>query len=1003
MFRSVIALICLLFFYPDVNSQSQLLYYKLKKGQTLRYEHVFEKTDTLTDVLPRENNRVVRNKKVKFLDFKVLGITSKGYKMSMQIVSSYNKTEYLQGYGGRPVRYETAFDSTGYSLVNFADQGREFVFEMDSRGKVLHIDGMEDFQNEVIQNIQSLGRQSLKTKIRYEYVLSRISEMYYLNLINDVFPDLSGLGDNQPGTRFELEISDHSIEILNSWNSPNSVQGRNRYNQEFSVTYDGKTQKWESDYGELFWDYEKSMPDSSISKKIGFQDMISVLWDLNNIYIGQFDIERLKPGPKGKTLSRYIGGYSGKERNTWIFGDIRGCDSCKAIVRFPGDGLVENESVYDINNQGEKLTITGDMPDGPGLVTIYFPKDLETFWSYKSDPRQIRLFVMPGDTIRFSVDLRKFGWNMVFEGKSWREQELLNSYVLGVSNMNMKINLQEIQFARKKFEEEKTIYSEEFRKWFDFEVSYEELEYRLNDMLTSSYYDPEYNPKDSLSVFFNFCNNYSGINSDAYKRFITRLVSVFAAVNGLPVYGNSYTIDLLETAGAILNGWDRYYVMARLTQARMQIFYTENTERYYKYFISEYKGSEFGNLLEEQWNRYSHLLPGSRIDRFDFTDYEGRKYNIRDFAGKLVVVAPSYHMPKEIRRDLPSLTDEQIKRLIGQQYKDVKTLSYYIGDEPVNKDSIREHKLETQIYVTDKKSVKMIREYFADRPDLIFTIDKDQRIATIRQRKAGGFPPMILNSWPQLEFEIDPPETVNRKLLWFTLIGLAFISGLLIIAMRIRNRYRLARQEIKRKMAELELDAVKSRMNPHFLFNSLSSIQNLVNGNEIEKANLYLAEFGELVRMILEQSSRDSISLAEEIETIRTYLELEKLRFPFNYKIDITDNIEEDKIEIPPLFIQPHIENAIIHALSQKGDGGELDIAFFLQGNDLIVHVDDNGPGLDKSTGSNGLGQGWKLTIQRVELLKNQWGEGISVEMKKRQGNPGMRVTFVIPLNKPLK
>ncbi len=1003
MNKSILTIIILLFFiYPDVNSQSQDFNYKFIKGQTLRFEHVFERIDTLTNVMPIQNNRVIKSQRTKFLDFKVMGVTNRGYKMSMSIASSYSKIKFLQGYGDQPDRFESAFDSTAYSLVNYADQGREFSFEMDSRGKVLLIEGIEDFQNEVIQKIHKLRRQSMQNKIRYEYILSRISEMYYLSLINDVFPDMSGLVKNQADTRFELDVSDRGLEMYNSWSNAGKNPSQILFTQEYAATVNGEVQNWQSSYGELFWNSEKSRPDSLVASKIDFHDLIGVLLDINNIFSYQINFIRRQPKLEGKTVCRCIGGYSGENQNAWIFGDIRGCDSCKAIVRFPSDGLVENESVYDINRQGEKLTITGDMPDGPGLVTIYFPEDLESFWSYKSDPRQIRFFVMPGDTIRFSVDLRKFGQNMEFQGISWREQVLLNSYVLGFSNMNMKINLEEIQHVREMYEKEKPKYSKDFQKWFEFEVLYEELKYRLNDILTRNYDVPDYNQKDSLTNFFRYCNNYNGINSIAYRKFITRLVTAFSTINGLPYYGNTYNIDLLETAGSLLTGWDRYYVLASLTQARMEKFYTEISERYYKFFISEYKGSEYGNMLEEQWCRYSHLLPGTTIDRFEFTDFEGKRYNIRDLAGTLLEVTPAYFMPKKQKNPgFPKFNDESIIVFLKNQQKDIKTLLYYIGDEPVNKDSIREYKFKNQIYVTDKKSVQRIREYFADRPDLMFTIDKDQRISTIRQSKMGGFPPANLQSWPQLDFEIDPPETVKRKLLWVSLLAVILIAGIILLLVKINSKNREQKLAMKRKMAELELGAVKSRMNPHFLFNSLSSIQNLVNGNEIEKANLYLAEFGDLVRKILDQSSRDHISLAEELETLKTYLELEKLRFPFRYSIKIDEEIQVDMIDIPPLFIQPHIENAIIHALSQMGDRGELDIAFDINERNLIVLVEDNGPGLYNGNASNGLGQGWKLTKQRVELLKEQWGDGISVEMQKKQGKPGIRVKFVIPLDKP--
>ncbi len=102
---------------------------------------------------------------------------------------------------------------------------------------------------------------------------------------------------------------------------------------------------------------------------------------------------------------------------------------------------------------------------------------------------------------------------------------------------------------------------------------------------------------------------------------------------------------------------------------------------------------------------------------------------------------------------------------------------------------------------------------------------------------------------------------------------------------------------------------------------SIASRIDIQNGKittgEIEKANLYLADFGDLVRSILDQSSKNQISLAEELETLRTYLNLEQLRFPFKYSITVEDSIIPERLEIPPLFIQPHVENAIIHGLKQ--------------------------------------------------------------------------------------
>ncbi len=119
-----------------------------------------------------------------------------------------------------------------------------------------------------------------------------------------------------------------------------------------------------------------------------------------------------------------------------------------------------------------------------------------------------------------------------------------------------------------------------------------------------------------------------------------------------------------------------------------------------------------------------------------------------------------------------------------------------------------------------------------------------------------------------------------------------------------------SKEEKKRRIIELELKAIRTQMNPHFLFNSLNSIQNLINKKEIKFANIYLTKFAELIRMILNNSEKQFITISEEIKAIRNYMELEKLRYNFDYEIYIDKNIEIYNIEVPAMLIQPFVENS---------------------------------------------------------------------------------------------
>jgi LytS/YehU family sensor histidine kinase len=212
----------------------------------------------------------------------------------------------------------------------------------------------------------------------------------------------------------------------------------------------------------------------------------------------------------------------------------------------------------------------------------------------------------------------------------------------------------------------------------------------------------------------------------------------------------------------------------------------------------------------------------------------------------------------------------------------------------------------------------------------------------------------------------------------------------------------------KVRIADLERSALQAQMNPHFIFNSLNSIQSYIANNENDKANRYLAKFSRLVRATLNNSRSGKISLEEEIEAVTHYLELEKMRFKekFDYDITIDDDIITSEIHLPPMLIQPYLENAIIHGLAQTRSKGRISLYYLLIGNYLVVTVTDNGIGIEQSKklkeGTKALHKSVGMTITqkrlemldednrdnkvRVEEVKDRLGEviGTKVEVKIR-------------------
>lgn len=166
---------------------------------------------------------------------------------------------------------------------------------------------------------------------------------------------------------------------------------------------------------------------------------------------------------------------------------------------------------------------------------------------------------------------------------------------------------------------------------------------------------------------------------------------------------------------------------------------------------------------------------------------------------------------------------------------------------------------------------------------------------------------------------------------------------------------------------QLELKTIYAQLNPHFVFNALSSIQGLINQQDIQGANNYLSDFARLMRESLTNSNKEEISLHEEIRGLETYLKLEQLRFGFAYQISLDDSIQRYDSSIPALLLQPLVENAVKHGVSTLGKDGRVDIHFDRNGDTMIVRIADNGKGFLSETPSTGFGL--KVTRDRIKLM----------------------------------
>jgi len=228
---------------------------------------------------------------------------------------------------------------------------------------------------------------------------------------------------------------------------------------------------------------------------------------------------------------------------------------------------------------------------------------------------------------------------------------------------------------------------------------------------------------------------------------------------------------------------------------------------------------------------------------------------------------------------------------------------------------------------------------------------------------------------------------------WYQTTLFKFIIGLLIISYlgfviylipSLRQKHKAKEELAKKEKLQLELKAIYAQLNPHFVFNALSSIQGLINKNDIEGANMYLSDFARLMRDTMTNNNKEQTSLNEEIITLETYLKLEQLRFGFKFEIK-TNDINIYETEIPSLLLQPLIENAVKHGVSSLKEDGFVSLLFSKTNSDMIVEIQDNGGGFVINEEVNGYGL--KLTRDRIKLL-NQIMNGQSIELLIKRNTP---------------
>ncbi len=258
--------------------------------------------------------------------------------------------------------------------------------------------------------------------------------------------------------------------------------------------------------------------------------------------------------------------------------------------------------------------------------------------------------------------------------------------------------------------------------------------------------------------------------------------------------------------------------------------------------------------------------------------------------------------------------------------------------------------------------------------------------------------------------------TAFWQTLWFRILALLLLGGIVYGVYRYRvNQFRKKeklKSEYEKKIANVEMSSLLAQMNPHFLFNSLNSIDSYIIRNESGKASEYLNNFARLMRLILQNSRSNYITLKDELEALELYMQMEGLRFrdKFEYSVKVGEGIDTSAIVIPPMLIQPYVENAIWHGLMHKHDGtkGKVEIIISTDDHKLKCVVQDNGIGRDKAeeikagkSGNRKRSMGMQITRDRIDMINKMYGSNTKVEITDLAdpgGKPaGTRVELTIP------
>lgn len=327
---------------------------------------------------------------------------------------------------------------------------------------------------------------------------------------------------------------------------------------------------------------------------------------------------------------------------------------------------------------------------------------------------------------------------------------------------------------------------------------------------------------------------------------------------------------------------------------------------------------------------------------------------------------------------LQSQALESLSALYEASHEPVKALATY-----------KKYLLLRDSVVNDEKRVEMAKKEAA------FEFEKKAALLDAGHSKAAAL----------ADAEIKKQQIIRNSFAGGAIV-LLFAAFMGYIAYKRRRDAEEKRKEIefKARVTETEMKALRAQMNPHFIFNSLNSIADYIGRNDLPAADSYLTKFARLMRLILENSEQKEVSLTDDLKALELYIQLEakRLNNKFVYSISVAEDIDQDNTLVPPLLLQPFVENSIWHGIANSKHRGSIDIRITSENNELTCIVEDNGvgrnyiPSANNHPGTEKKSLGMKITRERIDVINQSKNANASLTLYDL--TEGLRAELKLPL-----